>query len=413
MTVKSPASSPPKSEPGPVSRAISKAEAKVGAAGNQITPDGFPGPTTIMFVTAKSDSGAMAKHIIDLINMAKKSGIRVVVASPSNPPYGFEFKKLADKFLMIPPRKFSFGTLFYLRKQIKKYKVNIVHSHGRAAGVYSRLLGRMTKASIVHSPHGIAGDGGARGKLKLLIEKALADFKYDAVFSSQNERMKALEVGTLKKSTEAYVIDNAIDLTKYPVRKNAAIALSKVDFAKPETYWNIRIGASLRPESPRGIGTFLKLVKDAASCGKFTCIGMTRQQLTQFGTIPSNLEILGPVPDATAWLYSLDIFVSTSTSEGQVVGANEAIAAGAICMLSKISPHEAFAKHHAALLFDTKSSQDFISVLNTLVCDRSLRDMLLGNSRYMLERFNDAESFRVSFMDVYRSSVKRAAGLIL
>ncbi len=408
---------PPSTAPGsgPISKAIAIAEFKAAASstGSQVTPDGFLGPTTVLFVTARSDAGPAPKHMIDLMIMLKKAGFRVVVASPSNPPYGFEFKKLADKFILIPNRKFTLSTLFYLKKQIKKHKVNVVHSHGRTAGVYSRLLGKMTGISIVHSPHGVPDGNGFGGKFKIFVDKILSDFKYDAVFASKNELEKALEVGIIKKATESYVIDNAIDLTKYPPRKNAALALSKVDTTKPESYSKVRIGAFLRADSTRGHGAYLKIVKDAATCGEFTCAGITRQQLAMYGTIPANLEVVGPLSDVTPWLYSLDIFVSTSSSEGQVIGANEALAAGAICLLSKISPHEAFQSHQAALLFDAKSPPDFIKTLNDLVRDRSMRDMLLGNSRYMLERFNDADSFKSAYLDVYRSCVKRAAGLIL
>ena len=170
-----------------------------------------------------------------------------------------------------------------------------------------------------------------------MVDKVLAEFKYESVFATTNERLKALEIGILKKKTETYVIEHAIDLTKFPVRKNATLALAKVDPTKPETYDKIRIGAFLRTDSPRGHAAFLKIAKDCAAIGQFTCIGMTRPQVSEYGSIPANLEIVGPVVDPTSWLYGIDIFVSTSTAEGQVVGANEAIAAGCICILSNIS----------------------------------------------------------------------------
>ena len=148
---------------GPISRAISNTENRASRSA-QVTPDGFPGPATIMFITGRTDSGPALKHMIDLINMSKKAGLRVFIACPTNPPFGFEFKKLADKLVVIPSRKFSLASLFYLRERIKKYEIDIVHSHGRTAGVYSRLLGRMTKAAIIHSPHGYSDDSSFNGK---------------------------------------------------------------------------------------------------------------------------------------------------------------------------------------------------------------------------------------------------------
>ena len=381
-------------------------EKKIGYHG---TPEGFPGPTTILFITARSDSGRSPQQILELMRILKPMGIRIFAASPVNPPYGYEIKKLADKFIPIPHRDFSFSALLRIRKSMRKYKIGILHSHGRTAGVYSRLLGMLTGASVVHTYHGIPIEPGFKGQIKAAVDKFLAGLNFDGVFSSDSEREKAIQHGVFKDDREGIVIEGAVDFDRFPKRKNNQIALGHVDRTKPETLTNIRVGAFLRPESTRGHEHFLRLVQDSIGQAQFTCAGMSREKLQQIGPIPENLEVLGPMSDTTAWLYSLDVFVSTSTGDGQAMGALEAMAAGAVCVLSNVGAHQAFEKHHAAILFDPSSTKGFLKVLADLRNDKSVRDMVLGNSRYMLERFHDAQTFKTKILEIYRTAARRLA----
>lgn len=406
---KRPAASPPES---PASGKFprerpSEAQLLEKKSGYHGTPEGFPGPTTVLLMTARSDSGRAPQQILELMRMLKSTGIRIFVASPVNPPYGYEIKKLADKFIPIPHREFSFSAMLRVRQSIRKHKIGIIHSHGRTAGVYSRLLGFLTGVSVIHTYHGIQSESGFKGQFKLLVDKILAGFDFDAIFSSEAERQKALQKGVAKDDRETFVIENAVDLERFPKRKHGQTPMGQIDRAKPESFTSVRIGALLRPESTRGHEHFLRIVQECAGQANFTCAGMTREKLAKIGTIPANLEIVGPLADPTSWLYSLDMFVSTSTGDGQVVGSLEAMAAGAICVLSNVSAHQAFEKHHAAILFDPKSVQGFQKVLSDLLNDKAVRDMVLGNSRYMLERFHDGHTFKAKILELYRGAAKR------
>ena len=415
MNAKPPARSAPNPPPAPQPVRVrpTEVELKEKKAGFQPTPDGFPGPTSVLLITARSDAGRPPQHIIELIRTLKNTGIRVFVASPVNPPYGYELKKMADKFIPIPHREFSFSAMMRVRKSILKHHINIIHSHGRTAGVYSRLLGFMTNAAVLHTYHGIQSETGINGQIKLTIDRILAGFKFDPIFASQAERTKALQKGVVKEAREAHIVDNAIDLERFPKRKHNTQALGKVDRAKPETLTQIRVGAILRPESTKGHEQFLKMVQEMKGQATFVCAGMPREKIAKIGAIPDNLEILGPLPDPLQFLYSLDVFVSTSMGDGQVINSLEAMAAGCVCLLSNVVAHEPLEKQHAAVLFDPTSVQSFAKALTDVRNDKALRDMVLENSRYMLERFHDAGTFKSKIMELYRTGAKRHAGLVL
>ncbi|MDX9731303.1 MAG: glycosyltransferase family 4 protein [Bdellovibrionales bacterium] len=375
-------------------------------AAQQGTPEGFKGPTTVLFITTRSDSGTAPKQILELAPLLKSMGIRVFIASPVNPPYGYEFKKIADRFIPIPHRDFSFTALWRIRKSIVKHGVKIVHSHGRNAGVYSRLLSLVTRASVVHSYHGFPAESGLQGLLKKTIDLLLTKIRFFPVFTSQTEYQHARSRGLISDNTDTFIIENAIDPSKFPKRKSTLAPFHRIDRNNPHTLSHIRIGAVLRAESVRGHEHFLKLAQDAAPFGEWSCIGLSKERVERFGSAPTTLEVHGLVNDTKTWLQSLDVFVSTSTSDGQFSTILEAMALGTICVVSDIPAHEPFRKHQAALLFDPSSPKSFSKALGDLRSDKALRDMLIGNAKYMIDRNHDLETFRNKYVDLYRQAAK-------
>lgn len=376
-------------------------------------PDGFPGPTTILFICTRTDGGIAPKQIVDIINVIRPLGLKCFIASPMNPPFGFELKRVADKMISIPAREFSLGAFFRLRRQILKYGINVIHSHGRTAGVYSRLLGITTKVSVIHTFHGIPNEKTLAGKFRHFLDQVLGISRFTPVVGSLAEQERALERKLISTEHEPVLIENAINLANYPKRKSTQSPFCKVERDRPETQSQIRIGGFLRPESTRGHDVFLKLAKETENQGQWSCAGLTRDRVVKFGAPPAGLEIAGPMSDSSQWMYSLDVFVSTSTGDGQIYGALQAMAAGCVCLLSDVAAHQGFLKHQAALLFDPRDPKSFATALNDIRNDKALRDMLLGNARYMLERFHNTETFQGKLIEIYRSSAKRTAGLVL
>lgn len=372
-------------------------------------PEGFPGPTTILFITTRSDGGIAPKQIIDIANMMRPIGIRVFIAAPTNPPHGFELKRVADKLISVPARDFNWKTLFELRRQIVKHSVSLIHSHGRTAGLYARLLRLMTGVEVLHTFHGIPNEPGLSGHIKRFIDQLLGMTRFVPVFGSETEKQRAIAKRLISSEHESMILESAIDLSKFPKRKQTLVPFCSVDPMRPETLNRIRIGAFLRVESTRGHDLFLKAAAEAAEQGQWSCAGYPRERLGKFGKLHESLEVVGPVQDIGKWLNSLDVFVSTSTGDGQIYGALQAMAAGCVCILSDVPAHQAFVKHQAALLFDPAEPNSLAQAIDDVRSNKALRDMLLGNARYMLERFHNEDTFRNKLLDSYRLAAKRTA----
>lgn len=128
----------------------------------------------ILLITVRSDFGGGPRHVDQLVDCLPPN-IGLYMAFPKDgKPYGVKWT--ADKrvkgIINIPYRKFSMGSLLKLRAFVKLHNIDIVHSHGNGAGIYSRMLKVMCpKVKVVHTFHGITDNYDS--KLKKLANEAV------------------------------------------------------------------------------------------------------------------------------------------------------------------------------------------------------------------------------------------------
>ena len=106
----------------------------------------------ILQITSRADYGGGPEHLKHLIS-GLNSSFDFFIAAPSDKPY-FEIFKKYGLCIEIQHRKFSVRSLISLLNAVKKHKIDIIHSHGKGAGIYSRILGLMTGKPVVHTFHG-------------------------------------------------------------------------------------------------------------------------------------------------------------------------------------------------------------------------------------------------------------------
>ena len=196
----------------------------------------------ILLITVRSDFGGGPRHVDQLINNLPQN-IEIYVAYPQDgTPYGQEWNSNSriKSRINIPFRKFSTKTLFEIAKFIKENSINIVHSHGNGAGVYSRLLPLLgVDSKIVHTFHGISEFYSCKAK-KIIDKLSGVVLKYftDAfVLVSYGE----LELGQNRRilfKNKSQVIYNGIeDPHRLAERKeDKVVTISRFNYQK-SYYW--------------------------------------------------------------------------------------------------------------------------------------------------------------------------------
>lgn len=195
----------------------------------------------ILFITSRADFGGGPEHIFRLLDHLADE-YRIFIASPDDYPYYDKYRSIIGKgrMITISHRKFKIGELLKLRKFCKQHSIDLIHSHGRGAGVYSRLLKVISFRKSIHTFHGIHLEAysGFRKWLFTLIEKLLCFISNACVAVSQGEYETVLEKKLTKKK-KLHLIENGVHIPDATVFSNIArtdplriMTITRFDYAK-------------------------------------------------------------------------------------------------------------------------------------------------------------------------------------
>lgn len=352
----------------------------------------------VLLITARADHGGGPRHILDLLRAFHRRDIDFYIGSPREEPYADQFTRLTKKLFEIPSRSFSLFAFFRLRRAIQIARIDVIHSHGRGAGIYSRLLGLVTGCRVLHTFHGIHREPSFTGRLKLWVDQILAFLPFTPIFVSDNEQEEASQFRCVRPGRKGFVIENAVDASRFSHRQQPPFSNART----------IRLGAFLRADPVKGPDLFLNLVRELERRSpddidlRWSCVGISRDELAAYGEIPSSIDILDRVTEPAPWLESLDVFLSTARNEGLPLGVLEAMAAGCICILSDIPAHVGFARDGGALLFDATSATNFHLQLQRLLRELDLRQDLTVHAQAMMTERHSLGVFATKLMSAYQ-----------
>lgn len=312
----------------------------------------------ILMITSRSDMGGGPKHLYLLVERLKLvPELNIFIASPDTNPFYKKYMTQAKAHLKIPHRSFSLISFFMLIFFCKSQDIKIIHSHGRGAGLYSRLL-KLWGLKVIHTFHGAHNDPSLLGQLKLLIDKYLNLNTDQFICVSESEKNKVLDLN-LAKERDIVVINNGISF-KEVSEESPLIKL-------PEKKQNKAWGTLTRLSPEKGNDLLLELLKKSPPPKDITFYiagnGPQRNRYESFVQRHkiSNVHFLGEIDSPISFLKSLDGFFSFSHGEGLPLSVLEALACGLPCVLSDVSGHDQFKS--LVQLFDLENPSKFYSLI--------------------------------------------------
>ena len=108
----------------------------------------------ILFISLRSDYGGGPTHMYDLV-AGLNSSFDKYVACPIQKPFYNMYKEEKINVFPLPVRTFSLFRFVKLVRFARRTNINIIHSHGKGAGMYSRLLALIIRKPVIHTFHGI------------------------------------------------------------------------------------------------------------------------------------------------------------------------------------------------------------------------------------------------------------------
>lgn len=291
-------------------------------------------PKRIVYIVISSQTGGVPKFVVNALNYGKEHGIKMAVAAPNDGEYFSKFQELADDTLELSLKPYSFVSLWKLRNYVKKNNIQLVHSHGKGAGMYARPLKLLCPGiKVVHTFHGIyLEEYGALLKFVYKkIERLLKTMTDGAICVSQSEKEEALRLRFAPRK-KTVVIPNGVALERFAaqgdekkryakefgLREDSFIigCVARFEWMKGHRY----LLASFKAFLQRYPNSYLFLVGDGPEKEKI------EEQMKKAG-IAEHVVETGFREDIPGLLQYFDLFVSASLKEGMPFTLLEALAA--------------------------------------------------------------------------------------
>lgn len=319
----------------------------------------------ILHITSRSDYGGGPEHLYQL---AKGLSViyKIYIACPNEEPYYAKFSQYAE-CIEIPHRKVSVASVISLIRFVRTNGIDLIHSHGKGAGFYARVVGVICRKPVVHSFHGVH-----YSHLSLVTrfiykntERLLSVVTDRFVNATEAERLVCSDAH-LSARARSVVIPNGVDVPAFRCKASSEI---------------FRIINISRLEPIKGVDILLDIISELnKSASGFEVLiagnGPQRAELEKKASelgIADKVRFLGYVPDVMPLMDSADIYLSASRGEGMPLAPLEAMARSLPLVASDvIGNRDIVIDGKTGFLFDINNPKQAAEKILTLMKDRGL-----------------------------------------
>jgi len=332
----------------------------------------------ILLITLRADHGGGPYHVDLLINNIS-SNFDLFVACPNDKPYYDKWqrnKKVLGIF-ELPHRKFKIKKLIGLNQFIKDNQITLIHSHGKGAGIYSRLLKILNpKLKIIHTLHGfhIQEYGVIKKNIYIYVEKLFALFTNKFINVSKGEKDICLDFNVFK-SEQSEVIYNGIKPIELLENAKQKLGLedkivittiTRFDYQK-----NMFLGYEIAKRFKDNKNILFLWIGDGNDKEIF------EKKAKEEGV---NIFFTGFTEEIPLYLSATDIYLSTSRWEGLPYALIESQSLGLpIVATNVIGNNEIVADNQNGFLFET--ADEAFLLLNNLIENNSLYKDFSNNAK--------------------------------
>jgi len=268
-------------------------------------------------------------------------------------------------------------TVWKLKKIIKQYDINLVHSHLYWSTMIARLA-LPKKVKLVSSYHSLLYEPANKAqysKKMLALDRLTYRKKYHTIFVSKTVRDSVSEkVGIKSNSSVLYnYVEDVFFQQQKPLNANYDKPLKVVALGtlRAEKNYELLI-AALSKFSPE------EITLDIYGSG------VKENELNKIirGNKMPHIHLKGKCEKPALLLKSYDLFISASLFEGFGIAVAEAMAVGLPCLISALPAHREVAGD-SALYFDPHNASSLIEKLRLVLTNENL---LLEGSNKGLEQ---------------------------
>lgn len=363
----------------------------------------------VLQITLRADIGGGPKHINTLIN-GLSSHVNFLIAAPNQEPFWDSYEHIVGSRNMIemPFRRFSISYALKLIVFSWNHHVEIIHSHGKGAGIYGRLCAFILRIPLIHTPHGthVSHVNLIKSKFYFVYEYLTSWINDLILFVSESERIQAESYG-LYLNIRSLIIHNGVSQVSSYFDKKAH-SLSLRDLVGIRQSGIVCISLSRFDESKNSMFTIeiAKLCSDIS----FVIFGDGRdreimlERITKEGI--SNIYLPGVTTNSLSQLMGADCYFSTSTHEGLPLAVLEAMSCGLPVVASNVTGHVDCIEHGVTgFLYKSNDANDAAEYIKNLSANGDYR-IALGNAGRDIQRIKFSElSLCQKILNIYHEFI--------
>lgn len=364
----------------------------------------------ILYIILRSDLGGGSLHVNQLIDKLNNS-FDLYCASPIDKPFGENWRSILgqDNFFELPHRYFSIKKVFSLSRFVRQNKIELVHSHGKGAGVYSRLLKLLNNSmKVIHTFHGFHPyTNKVSNKIYIGFERIFGRFTDLFINVSNGERRLCLNYKIISPNNSVIIYNG--------VEENCNIKISKSELRKKLSLDSdkIIIVSVNRFDPHKNLSMILDIAERLQTNKNFLFLligdGEERDKLQNKAKLLNlnNIYFAGFKENALDYMVASDIYISTSLGEALGYSIIESQMIGLPVIASNVLGHnEILIDGINGLLFDLGNIEQAKTQILELSEDDSKAKKLAENGRIKFEKNFTLEAMITSIKEIYSKILK-------
>lgn len=364
-------------------------------------------PVRVLELLVSTDQGGGPAHVRDLVAGLSGPEFRLTVAGPDGGALVEAIKAAGADFAPVAADRLSLAALVRTIRLAKDTRAQVIHSHGKGAGLYGRIAARLTGAAAIHTFHGIHHAG--YSSLYLVLERALARRSHTVIHVSESQAAEARGLG-LAPPGRTRVIVNGVDAEQ--VRAVAARApLSREALGlRPDA---LVLGTVARFDPIKGLDVLLRalsLLVPRVPEAQMLIVGdgperETLRRLARELDPGGHAVFVGAMPDAVRVLPLVDLYVTASRREGLPLAVLEAMACGVPVLATRVPGHvDAVEDGVTGRLVPVDDAPRLAAAAADLLRDPALRAGMGRAGRERVERHFARARMIAELADLYREA---------
>ena len=287
----------------------------------------------------------------------------------------------------------------------RKNSIDIIHSHGRGAGIIGRILKIFIKKPLIYTFHGIHIDtlGIINKKLYLIYERAAGWIDNHKIFVSSTELSQA-KYFKLIINKNFSIINNATKNMRFrknkPKSKNNTIGINNqkkniISVCRLVDQKNIfeifRIAKKLTDYNFLILGNGY-LYNDAK---KYIHINKLK-----------NVYLLGNKEEIYKYLYISHLFLSCSLYEGHPISILEAMSVGLPIVASKVIGNcNTIKDNHSGLFYKLGDINDAVSCIEKIMRNKTISNKFSRNAFARQRKLFSINKMKLSYINLYKNHI--------